>query len=43
MGEERHALTPVRNAEPSDLAVVQQISADAYIGAYVPVRAIRVL
>jgi ribosomal protein S18 acetylase RimI-like enzyme len=37
MDEESHALTRIRNAEPSDLAVVQQISADAYIGAYVPV------
>ena len=37
MDEESHALTRIRNAEPSDLAVVQQISADAYIGAYVAV------
>ena len=37
MGEANHALTRTRNAEPSDLAVVQQISADAYIAAYVPV------
>ena len=37
MGEKSHALTHIRNAEASDLVVVQQISADAYIGAYVPV------
>ena len=37
MDEESHALTRIRNAEPSDLAVVQQISAEAYIAAYVPV------
>ena len=37
MGEKSHALTHIRNAEAADLAVVQQISADAYIGAYVAV------
>jgi N-acetylglutamate synthase-like GNAT family acetyltransferase len=37
MGDRNLAPNRIRNAEPSDLAVVRQISADAYITAYVPV------
>ena len=37
MTEEQLQPYRIRNAGPSDLAVVRQISADAYISAYLPV------
>ena len=37
MGDRNLAPKRIRNAGPADLAVVRQISADAYIAAYVPV------